>query len=307
MHSARPVIRRVSTKLFLLLVLLVAGSVEFASLTRPAGAVHDAPTTKMEKQFPSAPNPELTAQARLRTATPTPTPTPTPLPTLTKCPTSRWLAEGNANDANGLNPGILKNGATFGTGSVGQAFRLDGLAGLTTGDYVEVPINTAVMNSPGPLGSFTWEACVNPTSLADKPVVFSKEAAVTGVNNRAGLQINPNGSLCSYMNAGNCAITSSPGVVVTGQFSKLTMLYNGSTNNLVTYVNGVQVSTVSVGLPYNHSTAPAPFNIGWSPNGSGNTHFPGRIDEVIFASCVVPPNPCGCGPAPSPSPTPPIP
>lgn len=259
----------------------------------------DAPTTKMEKQFPSAPNPELTAKAQLRTATQIPTPTPSP--TLTKCPTSRWLAEGNANDANGLNPGILKNGATFGAGAVGQAFTLDGLPGLTTGDYVEVPINTAVMNSPGPLGSFTWEACVNPTSLVNRPVVFSKEA---GLNNRAGLQINPNGSLCSYMNSNTCAITSSPGVVLAGQFSKLTMLYNGSTNSLVTYVNGVQVSTASVSLPYNHSTAPAPFNIGWSPNGFGNTHFPGRIDEVIFATCVVPPNPCGCGPAPSPSPTP---
>ena len=51
-------------------------------------------------------------------------------------------------------PGFLKNGAHFRDRLTGTGFRLDGLAGLTTGDYVKVPLNTAVMNSPGPLGLF---------------------------------------------------------------------------------------------------------------------------------------------------------
>jgi Concanavalin A-like lectin/glucanases superfamily len=241
-----------------------------------------APGSKAEKTFPSAAK--------------TPTQTPTPWPTATKCPTSRWLAEGNANDSGGLipgNPGTLKNGAAFGTGAVGAAFSLDGL-----NDYVEVPINIAAMNNPGSLGSFTWEACVNPSSLANiNPVVFSKEASV---GNRAGLQINSNGSLCSYMNSGSCAATSAPGLVAPNTFTKVTLLYNGSTNNLVTYVNGLQVSTATVAVPYNNSAA---FNIGWSPNAFGNTHFNGRIDEVIFSSCAKPPTPCGCGQAPTPSPS----
>ena len=226
--------------------------------------------------------------------TPTTTPSPTPTQT-TDCPTSRWSAEGNANDSNGLNPGNLKNGATFGTGKTGQAFSLDGV-----GAYVEAAINTAEMNSPV---SFTWEAWINPDSLADNPVVFSKEA---GVFNRAGLQINANGSLCSYMNSGTCAAISAPGVVPTCAFTKVTLLYDGSTQSLVTYVNGSQVSSATVAVPYNNSAA---FNIGWSPFGFGNTHFPGRIDEVTFSSCAVPPTPSesavtGCGPTPTPTPAP---
>src|SRR5829696_5646599 len=97
-----------------------------------------APGSKAEKTFPSAPD----------TPTQTTTPSPTPTPT-TNCPTSRWSAEGNANDSNGLNPGSLKTGATFGPGAAGQAFSLDGV-----GAYVEAAINTAEMNSPV---SFTWE------------------------------------------------------------------------------------------------------------------------------------------------------
>jgi hypothetical protein len=213
----------------------------------------------------------------------------------TNCPTSRWSAEGNANDSNGLNPGSLKNGATFGPGEAGQAFALDGV-----GAYVEAAINTAEMNSPV---SFTWEAWINPNSLANNPVVFSKEASVL---NRAGLQINMNGSLCSYMNSGACAAISAPGVVATCEFTKVTLLYDGSTHSLITYVNGSQVSSAAVAVPYNNSAA---FNIGWSPFGFGNTHFPGRIDEVTFSSCAVQPTASqsaktGCEPTPTPSPSP---
>lgn len=239
-----------------------------------------APSSKAEKTFPSAPN----------TPTQTPTPSPTPTPT-TNCPTSRWSADGNANDSNGLNPGSLKNGATFGPGAAGQAFSLDGV-----GAYVEAAINTAEMNSPV---SFTWEACVNPNSLANNPVVFSKEASVS---NRAGLQINMDGSLCSYVNSGTCAAISAPGVVATGKFTKVTLLYDGSTHSLVTYVNGSQVSSAAVAVPYNNSAA---FNIGWSPFGFGNTHFPGRIDEVTFSSCAVRPSAVtACEPTPTPTPSP---
>lgn len=193
------------------------------------------------------------------------------------CPSSTWPAEGNANDTSGVNNGTLKDGATFAPGYTGQAFSLDGSSA-----YVEVPINTPAFNFPV---SFTWEAWINPTSLANNPVVFSKE---DGINNRAGLQILPDGSLCSFTNSGFCAAISAPGLISTCAFTKVTLLYDGSTNNLATYVNGSQVSSATVAATYNNS---APFNIGWSPFGLGNTHFPGRIDEVSFSSCMVPPTP----------------
>jgi concanavalin A-like lectin/glucanase superfamily protein len=278
-HHARRPIRRGSFTVSLLFALLLAGFAGL-TLTRQTEAVYIMPSSKAEKALPSAPN----MQARL----------PTPI-VVTKCPTSRWLAEGNANDSNGFNQGILKNGATFGPGAVGRAFRLNGVLA-----YVEAPISTPAMNTPGSSGSFTWEACVNPTSLANNPVVFSKEL---GPGNRAGLQINANGSICSYMNSGSCAATSAPGVIATGHFARVTLLYDGSTNSFVTYVNGLQVSTATVPMPYNNS---APFNIGWSQFGSGNTHFPGLIDEVSFSSCAVRPTLrcCGATPTSSRSPTP---
>jgi hypothetical protein len=287
-HTRRP-INRVSFNVSLFLALLLAGFAGLTSLTRQTGAVV-APTSKTEKTFAPL---GLAAYA-----------TPTPWPTATKCAISRWWAEGNANDSNGLNPGTvtsLKNGATFGPGATGQAFNLDGLPGLTTGDYVEIPINTPAMNQPG---SFTWEACVYPLSLKGRvPVVFSKEATST---NRAGLQINSNGSLCSYMNSNWCAQTSALGLVVPNQWTRVTLIYNGSTQKLITYVNGAQVSSATVGVPYNHSNSPAPFHIGWSKHAGGNAHFYGFIDEVSFSTCVVPPTttPCACGATPSPTPTP---
>jgi uncharacterized repeat protein (TIGR02543 family) len=47
---------------------------------------------------------------------------------------SWWKAENNANDSIGTNHGTMRNGATFATGKVGQAFRFDGVD-----DYVSTP------------------------------------------------------------------------------------------------------------------------------------------------------------------------
>ena len=158
-HSHRVVVRRRFLNNCLYLVLLLAGTVALTFLARKVGAVFGTPGS-----LPRSEN-HLTAEIVSSAM-----PTQTPWPTATKCPTSRWLAEGNANDSVGAHPGTLKNGATFGSGAVGQAFNLNGVLA-----YVEVPINILAMNQPGPLGSFTWEACVNPTSLQNNPVVFSKE------------------------------------------------------------------------------------------------------------------------------------
>jgi hypothetical protein len=193
----------------------------------------------------------------------------------------------------------LINGAIFGPGSTGQSFNLDG-----NNDYVEAAINTPSMNQPV---SFTWEACVYPLDLTNRvPVVFSK---TLNVSQRAGLQINSTGSLCSYMNSPSCNATTVMGLVVPNRFTKLTLIYNGATQKLITYVNGLQVSSATIaGGPYNHSATspPPPFIIGYSPIGGGNKYFHGFIDEVSFSTCVVPPTttPCACGPTPSPSPTP---
>ncbi|MBI2928029.1 MAG: LamG domain-containing protein [Verrucomicrobia bacterium] len=49
-------------------------------------------------------------------------------------PVGWWQGDGNAIDVAGSNNGVLKNGATFGTGFQGEAFSFDGID-----DYVELP------------------------------------------------------------------------------------------------------------------------------------------------------------------------
>ena len=47
-----------------------------------------------------------------------------------------WPADGNAYNVHGTDHGVLKNGATYAAGKVGQAFSFDGVD-----DFVEIPDN----------------------------------------------------------------------------------------------------------------------------------------------------------------------
>ena len=64
-----------------------------------------------------------------------------------------WMAENNANDTVGGNNGTARNGATFASGKVGQAFSFDGID-----DYILVPYNGSF--SFAPTGQFTIETWV---------------------------------------------------------------------------------------------------------------------------------------------------
>lgn len=71
-------------------------------------------------------------------ATPEATPAPTSIPAAgcVAPPAGMlawWRAEGDAKDAAGTNDGTLRDGTTFGVGTIGQAFTVDG-----TSQYVEV-------------------------------------------------------------------------------------------------------------------------------------------------------------------------
>jgi hypothetical protein len=61
-----------------------------------------------------------------------------------------WKAENNAQDSIGANHGVLRNGAGFSSGSVGQAFSLDGTSG-----FIEIPDAPALrlFRSPSRHGS----------------------------------------------------------------------------------------------------------------------------------------------------------
>lgn len=72
-----------------------------------------------------------------------------------------WQAEGNASDSVGSHHGILVNGAGFGSGEIGQAFRFDGIDdGVNLGDIPDLDYSAT--------SSFTWEARVNYRGLTSQ-------------------------------------------------------------------------------------------------------------------------------------------
>jgi hypothetical protein len=83
-----------------------------------------------------------------------------------------WRAEADALDSIGANIGILRNGASFGVGEVGQAFSLDGID-----DFVEIP-HSASLNFG--VGEFTVECWVNFNSTAGEQILMEKFATGTG-------------------------------------------------------------------------------------------------------------------------------
>jgi hypothetical protein len=77
---------------------------------------------------------------------------------------SWWPAEGNANDVAGLNNGSLMNGASFGSGEVGQAFALNGV-----NQYIAIPDSPSLRPA-----SLTVEGWVNFQGFASAQVLFAK-------------------------------------------------------------------------------------------------------------------------------------
>jgi hypothetical protein len=77
---------------------------------------------------------------------------------------SLWLGDGTADDRVGGNDGALQNGAAFGSGRVGQAFRLDGVD-----DYVKIPDDPSLT-----VESLTLAAWVYPDTVAGNRTIISK-------------------------------------------------------------------------------------------------------------------------------------
>ena len=65
-------------------------------------------------------------------------------------PVAFWSGEGHARDAAGTNHGTPKNGATYGPGRVGRAFKLDGV-----NDHIYVG-NTAALRITGSQTIAMW-------------------------------------------------------------------------------------------------------------------------------------------------------
>jgi hypothetical protein len=188
-----------------------------------------------------------------------------------------WPAEGNANDIVGAHNGTLQNGATFATGYVGQAFKLDGVA-----DSVDV-------GAVGLTGTFTIDAWVNPAQLSgDTRTIISKD---DGANHSYQFYFFEGQlQLVVFSSAGLTAYSTSA-VGSLNAWQHVAVTYNGSAAagaKMNFYVNGVNASSSvqggldNGGTPNNIST---PARIG--AFASGAHPYQGLIDELEIFNRVL--------------------
>jgi hypothetical protein len=144
---------------------------------------------------------------------------------------SWWPGEGNADDMADGNNGALRNGATFAAGRVGQAFSVDGI-----NDFVSFP-DSGNLNITS---SYTWNAWIDPVSLAGQPVMMSKELNL--FNRVDFLVYSSNGQLCALFDSSVCSAISPPGVVTAGRFTHVAVVFDDAADEMRLYADGVRVA-----------------------------------------------------------------
>ena len=200
---------------------------------------------------------------------------------------SWWPGDGHTDDITDDNPGVLMNGAAFGTGMVDQAFSLDGV-----NDLVEVPDSPNLKIS----GSITIDAWIShDIGLESVAVILSKyesdsagggvayllalrDADTPDVFVRFVVYENKDGSV-------RRALDTEIGVVPTGVFTHIAGTFDLATQEMKIYVNGTSTpatiipgsTTITSIFP---STSPVRIGAFRTINSAVVGYFPGLIDEV---------------------------
>jgi hypothetical protein len=200
---------------------------------------------------------------------------------------SWWKGEGNASDANGTNPGLLVNGASFAAGTVGQAFSLNG-----SNQFVRVT------NSPSlnPAGSMSIDAWIYPTAAQWQVIAFKWGDDNDWVDQRSyAFELHPDGALgfaisdsAHQHDLSFHTFYSDTGLVKINQWTHVAAVYDKTTGSRKIYVDGVSVAqrtdppiTILIGL--------ADVGIGAKVISSTTYgyEFAGQIDEVDLWSVAL--------------------
>ncbi len=189
---------------------------------------------------------------------------------------SWWPAEGNANDIDGGNNGILENGASFGLGEVGQAFTFNG-----NFQYVQIADSPSL--HPASMTVECWFNLSNAVqnggymNLMSKPVgslyydsfAFWLEAGtINGAVGSSSLE----GSYLIY-----------PFTPVPGVWHHAAFTFDSGTETQSIYLDGVPVASGQTGVQIGYDTHPALIGCD-SDYGTIDQPFDGRIDEVSIYS-----------------------
>ena len=192
---------------------------------------------------------------------------------------SWWPGDGNANDIQGSNHGILQNGATFAPGLVGQAFSFDGV-----NDYVSSPPNPVT-------GDFTIEFWEKSSSNALYKVALGFAASASPGTNNLIFDFNdpdwPGGTgLWVYWNGGGeyRITTGSIGSFTNGLWHHIALTRSGV--NMTLYVNGASAGSTVYAPAIDLSN----FDINHIGAGPSPANFwEGSVDEVsIYDHALTP-------------------
>ncbi|MCX6923139.1 MAG: immunoglobulin domain-containing protein, partial [Verrucomicrobia bacterium] len=181
-----------------------------------------------------------------------------------------WRGESNAWDQVGVNPGVLRNGAGFGAGAVGQAFNFNG-----TSQYVDVT------NSPGlnPTGSISVEAWIYPRLPLNSTATIIKKAG-EGTATRDGYALEFNGTsgvrFGVYLNGGRQWVMTPTASLYVNQWSHYVGVFDGT--NLSLYLNGTRAGSPVV-APGQIVPSGNNLQIGHDPSSTAR-YFNGLIDEA---------------------------
>ena len=178
-----------------------------------------------------------------------------------------WRAENDAQDSAGTNHGVLRNGAGFAAGRVGQAFALDG-----TDDCIEVPDAPALR----PV-SVTLEAWVAFDVTSGRQVPFAKPRG-TGPFAGASYELWLEGG--SLSGAANDGALSAPFSPVPGRWHHLAYTFDDGAKQQVLYVDGIQVASGSANTSIAYDAQP--LLLGRGQRGTPISFFHGRIDEAAI-------------------------
>lgn len=177
-----------------------------------------------------------------------------------------WRAENDAQDSVGMNHGVLRNGAGFAAGRVGQAFALDG-----TDDCIEIPDAPALR----PV-SVTLEAWVAFQVTSGVQVLFTKPRGAGPFDGDSYALWMDFGSL---KGAARDFTLSAPFAPVQGRWYHLAYTFDTGANQQVLYIDSIPAASGSANSPIAYGAQPLLLGCAMH-NGALVSFLHGHIDEA---------------------------
>ena len=184
-----------------------------------------------------------------------------------------WRAENDAQDAAGTNNGVLRGGAAFAPGEVGQSFLLNGTSGS-----IDIPDAPALRPA-----SITLEAWVMFGAANGLRVIFAKPVGA-GTSDSFGLYMD-SGTLKGVVGdaTGLAPSIGFPFSPTAGRWYHLAYTFDDTAKQQALYLDGVQVASGLAAKAIGYDSQPMLLGRD-SEAGVPSYFFQGRIDEAAIYS-----------------------